>query len=79
MVIISILGVPDFWLDRLILRIFIFPTEILKFWSVDGIVVFPMEKYTFWSVDGFVIFESISLLLHVLANIHNFDADLRKS
>ena len=35
-VIISILGVPDFWLDRLILRIFIFPKEILKFWSVDG-------------------------------------------
>ena len=35
-VIISILGVPDFWLDRLILRIFIFPKEILKFWSVDA-------------------------------------------
>ena len=35
-VIISILGVPDFWLDRHILRIFIFPKEIIKFWSVDG-------------------------------------------
>ena len=36
-VIISILGVPDFWLDRHILRIFIFPKEILKFWSVHGL------------------------------------------
>ena len=35
LVIISILGLSDFWLDRLILRIFIFPKEILKFWSVD--------------------------------------------
>ena len=35
-VIISILGLCLFWLDRLILRIFIFPKEILKFWSVDG-------------------------------------------
>ena len=42
-------------------------------------VVFPTEKYTFWSVDGFVIFDHISLLLHLLANIQNFDADLRKS
>ena len=43
------------------------------------IVVFPMDKYTFLSVDGFIIFDHISLLLHVLANIQNFDADLRKS
>ena len=35
-VIISILGVVLFWLDRLIFRIFIFPKEILKFWSVYG-------------------------------------------
>ena len=35
-VIISILGVCLFWLDRLILRIFIFPKEILTFWSVHG-------------------------------------------
>ena len=43
------------------------------------IVVFPLEKYTFWSVHGFAIFDHISLLLHVLANIQYFDADLRKS
>ena len=39
-VIVSILGVPPFWLDGLILRIFIFPQEILKFWSVDGFDAF---------------------------------------
>ena len=38
-----------------------------------------MENHTFWCVDGFVIFDHISLLLHVLANIQNFDADLRES
>ena len=60
---ISILGLCLFWLNRVILGIFIFLKEILKFWSVDG----------------FIIFDNISLLLLVLANIQNFDADLRKS
>ena len=39
-VIISIFGVPDFWLDRLNFRIFIFPTEILKFWYVRRFIDF---------------------------------------
>ena len=42
------------------------------------IVVVPMEKSTFWRVHGLVIFDHISLLSHVLANIQNFDAHLRK-
>ena len=42
------------------------------------IVVFPMEKSTFWRVHGLVIFDHISLLSHVLANIQNSDAHLRK-
>ena len=58
--------------------------QILERWWVRWfriffiIVVFPMQKYIVWSVYGFVIFDNISFLLHVLANIHNFDADLRK-
>ena len=39
-VIISILGVPDFWLDRMILRILIFLKEILKFRRPHEIVLF---------------------------------------
>ena len=39
-VIISILGLSDFWLDRLILRIFIFPKEILNFWYVHRFIDF---------------------------------------
>ena len=41
--------------------------------------VFPKDNHTFSCVDGFVIFDQISILLHVLANIQNFDADLQKS
>ena len=44
-VIISILGVPDFWLDRLILRIFIFPKEILTFWYVHRFIDFVYISY----------------------------------
>ena len=38
--IISILGLFDFWLDRLIFRILIFPEEIFKFWSDHGFDAF---------------------------------------
>ena len=38
-----------------------------------------METPLFFYDDGFVIFDHISLLLHVRANIQNFDADLRES
>ena len=81
-VIISILGEHNFWLDRLILRIFIFPKEILKFWRPHEIVffynfrfvVFLKEILQFRRPHGIVIFDHISLLSHVFANIQNFDA-----
>ena len=44
-VIIRIFGVVDFGLDRLILRLFIFPTEILKFWSDHGLYDFASFSY----------------------------------
>ena len=54
--------------------------------SMDSMISSPFHnccisngKYTFWCVDGFAIFDHISLLLHVLANIQYFGADLRTS
>ena len=71
-VIISILGVPDFWLNDLIFIILHISIEILKLCYVHRFfdfvniselfrfVVFPMENLTFWYFHGFVISDHIS-------------------
>ena len=68
-VIISIFGVVDFLLDRLILGIFIFPEEILKFWYVHRFInfVYIAESLYFqWKTTHFATFteSSFSVIFH---------------